>query len=134
MSKLQGISPQLPLKYSTSDGPYALNKTLRDTIKQNFKMLILTSPGERIMIPDFGVGLHNFLFETMGDETYTDIVARIKSQTSAYMPAINLTGVSFVTSDEDPTMSFNQVRISIKYNILPYNGSDELIITSQLTT
>ena len=134
MSKLQGISPRLPLEYSTTDGPYALNKNLRDVIRQNFKMLVLTSPGERIMVPDFGVGLNNFLFESMGDEAYSEIVSRIKEQTSAYIPAINLTGISFITSDEDPTISFNQVRVSIKYNILPYNGSDELVITSQLTT
>ena len=70
----------------------------------------------------------------MGDEAYSEIVSRIKEQTSAYIPAINLTGISFITSDEDPTISFNQVRVSIKYNILPYNGSDELVITSQLTT
>ena len=58
MSKLQGISPQLPLVYSHTDGPYQLNKTLKDVVRQNLKMLILTAPGERIMVPEFGVGLH----------------------------------------------------------------------------
>ena len=36
MSKLEGISVKLPLSYSQEDGPYKLNKTLGDVIKQNF--------------------------------------------------------------------------------------------------
>ena len=77
MSKLQGISPKLPLTYSKTDGPYLLNKNLKETVKQNFKMLVLTSPGERVMVPDFGVGLRNFLFEAMDDSTYGQIVQKI---------------------------------------------------------
>ena len=63
MSKLQGISPRLPLVYDKTDGPYQLNKTLKQTFQQNLKMLILTMPGERPMIPEFGVGLYGcFLY------------------------------------------------------------------------
>ena len=42
---MAGISVKLPLFVSEFDGPYALNKTLKDTVKQNFKMLLLTIPG-----------------------------------------------------------------------------------------
>ena len=60
---MQGYSPKLPLAYdSTQDGNYALNKTLIDTIRQNLKMLLLTNPGERIMMPNFGVGIRTYLF------------------------------------------------------------------------
>ena len=54
---MNGISPKLPLLVDKQDGPYGLNKRLNQSIKQNFKNLILTSPGERVMIPEFGVGL-----------------------------------------------------------------------------
>ena len=46
---------------------------------------------------------------------------------------MTLFGELFVTSDEDSTLNINEVRISIKYDILPYNGSDQLIITSTMT-
>ena len=49
-----GISPKLPLAVSAPDG-YRLTKTPAEAVKQNFKNLILTSPGERVMIPEFGV-------------------------------------------------------------------------------
>ena len=68
MSNLQGISPKVPLVYDSTDGPYQLNKNLKQTFSQNLKMLILTMPGERIMVPNFGVGLQGFLFEGVTEE------------------------------------------------------------------
>tara|TARA_R110000851_G_scaffold52903_6_gene125794 strand:- start:3966 stop:4370 length:405 start_codon:yes stop_codon:yes gene_type:complete len=129
MSKLEGISVGLPLAYSNQDGPYKLNKTILEAIKQNFKNLILTSPGERVMIPEFGVGIYAFLFENINDETFNRVAEKIAEQTSIYLPVINLESVDFVTSDEDLTIGGNEVGVVIKYNILPYNGSDELKIT-----
>jgi len=52
-----GLSPKLPLTVSEVFGPYNLNTNFEDLAKQNLKMLILTIPGERIMDPNFGVGL-----------------------------------------------------------------------------
>ena len=133
MSNLQGISPKVPLVYSNTDGPYQLNKTLKDTFKQNLKMLVLTMPGERIMEPDFGIGLYGFLFEGIGDQTFAKVSQKVQEQVARYIPAINLEEITFVTSDEDSRLGFNEVRVSIKYSILPFNTSDELTITSTMT-
>jgi uncharacterized protein len=133
MSKLQGISPQIPLAYSQTDGPYSLNKTLGQTIKQNLRMLILTSPGERIMVPGFGVGLYNFLFEQTHTDSFSVIAQRIKEQIGFYMPSVNLEEINFYTSDDDKSLQFNEVRVSIRYNILPFGERDQLIITSTMT-
>ena len=133
MSKLQGISPRLPLVYDNTDGPYQLTKTLKQAISQNLKMLVLTMPGERVMIPEFGVGLYGFLFEQINDDTFSDVTERIVEQVGFYIPAINLEEVKFTTSDEDSSLAFNEVQVSIKYNILPFNASDQLIITTTMT-
>ena len=59
---MSSIGIKLPLAYSSLDG-FQMIKTIRQMAKQNFKMLILTNPGERIMEPNFGVGLSRYLFE-----------------------------------------------------------------------
>ncbi len=134
MTKRQGISPKIPLVYDKTDGPYRLNKTLKEVIKQNFKNIVLTSPGERVMIPNFGVGIYNLLFENVGPSTFEEIASRVAEQADMYAPAVNLVSVNFTTSDEDPTMDFNEVRVIITYNILPYDEEDQLIITSTMTS
>jgi phage baseplate assembly protein W len=134
MTKRQGISPTIPLVYDNIDGPYLLNRTLGETIKQNFKNLVLTSPGERVMVPEFGVGLFNYLFENVSSDTLDRLVERINDQTQAYIPAVDILEINFETSDEDPTLSINEIRLSIKYTISPLDEDDELIITSTMTT
>jgi phage baseplate assembly protein W len=59
----EGLSIALPLSLDEKDGPYKSNMTLDEVAQQNIKMIVLTSPGERVMEPDFGVGIRNYLFE-----------------------------------------------------------------------
>ena len=120
---MAGISPSLPLRRESSDG-YALNKAMVDAIRQNFKNLVMTSPGERVMIPDFGVGIKNYLFEVNGPSTYSAIRASINRQVIKYMPFISITEILFGTSEFDDTI----VNIKITYEIVPVGESDILFV------
>tara|TARA_Y100000592_G_C5479745_1_gene324551 strand:+ start:3555 stop:3956 length:402 start_codon:yes stop_codon:yes gene_type:complete len=130
MSKMEGIAVKLPLSYSNEDGPYALNKTLGENVKQNFRNLILTVPGERIMLPEFGVGLYQMLFEPMAGNTYQEITTRIYEQTERYMPFVDILAVRFSTAETDYLLDANEVKVSIEYNIGSLNLQDTLQITS----
>jgi len=113
----RGISPKLPLSYDTSDG-YALNKTFEEMIKQNLKMLILTVPGERIMIPDFGVGLIKYIFELEAPETRQRISNDIKKQVSTYMPFVEVRKIVYGPQGDDIS-SIAALNIKIDFKILP---------------
>ena len=69
---MSGIGPKLPLNQMT-EGGFDLTKTIAENVQQNLKNLILTNPGERIMNPDFGVGLRNYLFENASEGLYNTI-------------------------------------------------------------
>ena len=45
------------------------------------------------MIPEFGVGLHRYLFEQVTSDTFSQVSQRISEQTNRYIPAINLEGL-----------------------------------------
>ena len=120
---MAGISVKLPLYISEEDAAYALNKTLKDTVKQNFKMLLLTVPGERMMNPDFGIGLQTFLFEPNDFGTQEKISARIQEQVQEYMPFLDVTEV--YTSDEPGSL----LHITISYTLLPTSEQDVLTLS-----
>lgn len=128
-----GISVSVPLRYSPVDGPYELNKTVGQAIRQNFKTLILTAPGERLMDPMFGVGLRQYLFEPLTGPVMDNLVQEIREQKSIYLPAVNIEEIQFVTSDENSVLAYNEVQLVINYNLSPYVGSDQLVITSAVT-
>ena len=126
---MYGISPKLPLKESNQDGPYGLTKTITEAVKQNFKNLILTSPGERVMLPDFGAGLRRLLFNQQGKQTFSEVISSIRSQVDRYMPFIVIEKISFQTTENDPSIPFNQVNVLIRYNLGDLSSSDTLKIT-----
>lgn len=128
MSKLEGISPALPLEYDSTDGPYRLNKTIAETVKQNLKNLLLTSPGERVMLPEFGAGLRKILFEPMLPGTFGDAEIQVYEQVARYMSFVNIEDVIFATNETDPQLGLNQVRISVRYNLGSLNDSDTLVL------
>ena len=73
---MSSLSVKLPLVRDIADG-FLMIKDFPTLVKQNFKMLILTNPGERIMIPDFGVGIRQYLFENFSEVTYSRIENKI---------------------------------------------------------
>ena len=94
-------------------------------IKQNLKMLILTNPGERVMEPDFGVGIKRFLFNSFSSDVYSQIDSKIRQQIGIYMPTVTVKEVNFYSIEPDS----NQVAFRLVYSIPAIAVNDLLEIT-----
>lgn len=122
---MYGISPKLPLMVDDLDGHYGLNKSVRDAIKQNFKNLMLTAPGERVMDQQFGVGLRNYLFENFTTEVGEAIKYKIYNQVKLYMSFIEINSIDLNQGIDD----LGTLSINIKYSIPSVNVFDNLLLT-----
>lgn len=123
-----GLSPQLPLVVSEVFGAYNLNTNFEELAKQNLKMLILTIPGERIMDPEFGVGLRKYLFELNDTNTYTNIELRIREQVQRYLSYIQIDNIDFQIPEGNPDLFPHNLSVSISFTILPLQLSTLLQI------
>jgi phage baseplate assembly protein W len=121
---MKGLSPKFPLQLDNYLGAYANNLKLADVIKQNFKNLLLTGPGERLMDINFGVGLRRYFFEPMTATVYSDISERIGDQVDKYMPFIVINDVLFDNNNVDD----NLLSITISYSIGSLQEVDVLMI------
>ena len=122
---MKGYSPRLPLVLDSNSG-YSLTKTVKQFVSQNLKMLILTSPGERVMDPLFGVGLYNFLFELNTQTTKEQLSSRIRRQVRKYMPFIDIRAINY-GEVEGVEIDRNTLSVAIEYAI-PSIGQDDLLI------
>ncbi len=118
---MSALAVKLPITKDSING-YAMIDDFETLIKQNLKMLILTAPGERIMEPEFGVGIRNYLFENFNNTTYKQIDTKIRKQVDMYMPAITINEVSFDGSAQDA----NLLGIAIIFSI-PSIGVRDLL-------
>lgn len=124
---MQGHSVKLPLKTDPIDGLYNMNKTALDSIKQNLKMLLLTNPGERIMIPDYGVGLKSYLFEQKNQYMASNIENKINQQISKYLNIVKIEQI-IIAGNEEIADSENTLNVRLLYSIPLIGYSDELNI------
>ena len=113
-----GIDVSLPLAVDPTDGAYALNKETPEAVKQNLKMLLLTSPGERIYRPSFGVGIRGYLFDQIQQTDTFAIRQEIIKQINLYMPYLFINYVNVEYLDQaDPGLKV----------VISYRANDKVI-------
>jgi phage baseplate assembly protein W len=125
---MAGITPQLPLTRDAING-YTLITDYKNLVKQNFRNLMFTIPGERIMDLDFGIGLKRFLFEMDDPNLYGRISGRISQQVGKYLPYITVTDIVFDSAAIDETLDPNYLSVTIEYTIIPLDTVDKLELT-----
>ena len=128
---MSALGPKLPLFRDQTNGSYSLIYSLAEEIKQNFKNLLLTCPGERMMNPDFGVGVRNFLLLPRQQIT-SELRQRIEGQVARYMPFIQLTKIQFNRGiNENMADDLNILSISIEYAAPSLDLTSELLVRAE---
>jgi phage baseplate assembly protein W len=120
------LTPLLPLVES-GELEYEHIGEYRTLIQQNFKNLILTIPGERIMDTDFGVGIQRYLFETSIASASSEIKSQVALKLEKYMPFVRLNNVLVEEGEEEASL-----RVRIFYSV-PTLAIDEFINLSFAT-
>ena len=118
------LGVRLPITRDDING-YTMIGDFSTLIKQNLKMIILTDPGARVMIPEFGVGIKSYLFENFTGDTFTKIEADIRQQVSLYLPVVSINRILF----DDAARDFNTLSVAIVYSIPALNVKDLLEFT-----
>ncbi len=124
---MPAFSPKLPLERDQVYG-YAMNEDLKDVVTQNLKMLLLTSPGERVMDPEFGAGIRRHLFRMKVQGLETDIRGIIYQQVQKYMPYLEIPSIEFADIPENP----HALIVVVKYIVPSLSLKDEIDINISL--
>jgi len=132
----EGLGIKLPLFVDTIDGVYGCTKNVEELAQQNLKTIILTSPGERTMVPDFGVGIRNFLFEQNTTDTQTIIRENITRQVAKYAPYIEIEELQVsspsVASAQPNERDQNRINIYIRFRVPGANVVSNLTIPVEI--
>jgi uncharacterized protein len=90
--------------------------TDEEDIKQSLNILLSTSLGERVMQPEYGCNLTDYLFESLGSSVIGYIKDRVKNAILYYEPRINVEKIE-VTSGASFDLIEGRFTISLEYTI-----------------
>ena len=104
-----------PWREGNITGYFDMHFNLIDQLKDNFKNLILTNKGERVMRPDLGGNLQAVVFDNLGSDSLTQKIAEnIFDTARKYMPFI---GLEKLNVDQTTYRDRNSVIVKIFFNI-----------------
>jgi uncharacterized protein len=92
-------------------------------IRQGIWMILSTAPGERVMLPDFGCGIHDLLFEPITAGLRALVQARVRDALTRWEPRIDVLTVSV----ETPADARNCMLIRIDYRLRRNNAFYNLV-------
>ena len=106
--------PKWPLSQGNSD-TFELYDDVKQQINFYLKNLLLTSPGENISDPGYGVGLRRFIFEQNLPSTRNIIASTISSQMSTYLPYLQVSDIQVGATAQE--IDSNTLSVKIIYSI-----------------
>lgn len=68
-----------------------------ENIQQAIWIILATAPGERVMRPDFGCGIHHLVFEVNSSTTIASVVQEVRHALILWEPRIEVLGVDAET-------------------------------------
>jgi phage baseplate assembly protein W len=116
-----GIGWKFPLQV-TPRGAIATSSE-EQKIEESILLILSTAPGERLMLPDFGCGIHDLVFAPNDHGTITRVVDLVRRSLTTYEQRIDVLDVNADTSSEQP----NLLLIRVDYRIRDNNSMKNLV-------
>lgn len=92
-------------------------------IEEAIYLILSTAKGERVMLPDFGCGIHDLVFAPNNSITISSVVQSVRQALVAYEPRIDVLDINAETAPETP----NLLLIRIDYRMRANNALGNLV-------
>lgn len=93
-----------------------------ESVRQSILIILQTNHNERVMRPDFGAGLRDFLFEPVTPSTMSLVQTRVEEALVDWEPRIDVDSVTVTAGAQ-----LNQLFIDIAYTVRATNTAANLV-------
>jgi phage baseplate assembly protein W len=115
------VSTELQVPFSLdSNGNLAVTTDPNVQAAQHVKSIVATNPGERVMMPDYGIPVRGYLFSSAYQLVELKIQQNVKTQMARWEPRITVLGVTSPNADQ---YGVAQVDVSYTSNPLETGGT-----------
>ena len=122
-----GVGWKFPLQV-TASGKIAQAK-YEQRVEESLYLILSTAKGERVMLPNFGCGIHELVFAPNNTVTRSVVVQQVRQALVAYEPRIDVLDIDAETAPGEP----NLLLIRINYRIRANNALGNLVYPFYIT-
>jgi phage baseplate assembly protein W len=107
--------------------PFRVDRTSQQTaqatysahVEQMVRQLLLTSPGERVDLPQFGCGLRALVFAPMSEGLAATVQLRVLQAVNLWLAGIvTAAEVAVVTSGENAALEPGTLQVTVTYTVV----------------
>jgi uncharacterized protein len=116
-----GVGWKFPLQ--VTPGGKIAQARYEQRIEESIYLILSTAKGERVMLPDFGCGIHDLVFAPNNAGTVAMVTQTVRKALVAYEHRIDVLEINVETAPQEP----NLLLIRINYRIRANNALGNLV-------
>lgn len=117
-----------PFRIAAGSGQ-AAQASYQDHVDQLIRQVLLTDPGERVNLPQFGAGLRRLLFAPMGDALSATTTMAVTQALTKWIPTqIKLLGVAVTTSLQNAALADGTIQIVVNYQLVETRAPRQTVV------
>ena len=118
-----GSGVAFPVRLDAKHGGVLQTGSGEEAVRQSIWMILGTAPGERVMRPDFGCGIHDAVFAVQDTDAAAAIVTSVREALTRWEPRIDVLDVYASPDPADP----HRLLIEINYQVRSTNSRFNLV-------
>lgn len=119
---------KFPVQIDPATGRVGMSEMEQD-IKESIYILLATAPGERVMRPEFGCGIHDLVFSSMSTVTMGLFESRIREAINRWEARVDILKLEVFTKDP----AKGKLEINLHCQIRDTNTEFNLVFPFYLT-
>ena len=116
-----GVGWKFPLQ--VTPGGTIAQARYEQRIEESIYLILSTAKGERVMLPDFGCGIHDLVFAPNNAGTLAIVTQTVRQALTTSEPRIDVLDINAETAPEEP----NLLLIRINYRVRANNARGNLV-------
>lgn len=120
-----GLEVMVPFQINPATGQVMTVNQYQEIIAQHVLSVLMTAKGERVMLPTYGVGMQNHVFQPESQLVEAEIQSTIQSSFKTWEPAVIIQKVDISTNGQQP----NVLIVSVTYSTTPYKATNTITVS-----
>jgi phage baseplate assembly protein W len=94
-----------------------------EAVRQSILLILETAPGERVMRPEFGCGIHELVFQVIDTALIAQVEQRVRGALTEFEPRIDLLDVNV----DQSWISEGRLEVAIDFRVRTTNQRGNLV-------